>query len=115
LLNISPSISRLQETELVYQDPYELIVAVILSAQCTDKRVNIDHAAFLKSFAVLASWPGLLNGGFRTGQELFLPQQQNQIPGPAGQKSNGGIPRSFCLMMWMNCRSCPGLAGKQLM
>ncbi len=28
------------ETELVYKDPYELIVAVILSAQCTDKRVN---------------------------------------------------------------------------
>ncbi|MFW5644919.1 MAG: endonuclease III [Bacteroidota bacterium] len=29
------------ETELNYQDPYQLIVAVILSAQCTDKRVNI--------------------------------------------------------------------------
>jgi endonuclease-3 len=29
------------ETELHYNDPYQLIVAVILSAQCTDKRVNI--------------------------------------------------------------------------
>ncbi len=29
------------ETELEYQDPYELLVAVILSAQCTDKRVNL--------------------------------------------------------------------------
>ena len=29
------------ETELQYTDPYELIVAVILSAQCTDKRVNL--------------------------------------------------------------------------
>jgi endonuclease-3 len=28
------------ETELHYNDPYQLIVAVILSAQCTDKRVN---------------------------------------------------------------------------
>jgi endonuclease-3 len=28
------------ETELVYNTPFELIVAVILSAQCTDKRVN---------------------------------------------------------------------------
>lgn len=28
------------ETELDYQSPYELLVAVILSAQCTDKRVN---------------------------------------------------------------------------
>lgn len=29
------------ETELHYSTPYELLVAVILSAQCTDKRVNI--------------------------------------------------------------------------
>ncbi|RUT78700.1 endonuclease III [Ancylomarina longa] len=28
------------ETELKYDNPYELLVAVILSAQCTDKRVN---------------------------------------------------------------------------
>ncbi len=29
------------ETELFYTNPYELLVAVILSAQCTDKRVNM--------------------------------------------------------------------------
>src|SRR3569832_101107 len=29
------------ETELTFADPYELLVAVILSAQCTDKRVNM--------------------------------------------------------------------------
>lgn len=29
------------ETELQYSNPYELLVAVILSAQCTDKRVNM--------------------------------------------------------------------------
>ena len=29
------------ETELVYHDPFQLLVAVILSAQCTDKRVNM--------------------------------------------------------------------------
>jgi endonuclease-3 len=29
------------ETELIYDDPYELLVSVILSAQCTDKRVNM--------------------------------------------------------------------------
>ncbi len=29
------------ETELLYTNPYELLIAVILSAQCTDKRVNI--------------------------------------------------------------------------
>lgn len=29
------------ETELKYDSPYQLLVAVILSAQCTDKRVNM--------------------------------------------------------------------------
>lgn len=29
------------ESELVYRNPYELLVAVMLSAQCTDKRVNM--------------------------------------------------------------------------
>jgi endonuclease-3 len=38
------------ETELEYRSPYELIVAVILSAQCTDKRVNIISIDFFKSF-----------------------------------------------------------------
>lgn len=38
------------ETELQYTNPYELIVSVILSAQCTDKRVNITTPAFFKKF-----------------------------------------------------------------
>lgn len=38
------------ETELNYTDPFELIVAVILSAQCTDKRVNIITPALLEKF-----------------------------------------------------------------
>jgi endonuclease III len=38
------------ETELEYEDPYELTVAVILSAQCTDKRVNMVTPALFKEF-----------------------------------------------------------------
>jgi len=38
------------ESELNYRNPYELIVAVILSAQCTDKRVNIITPEFYKRF-----------------------------------------------------------------
>ena len=34
------------ETELMYDNPYQLLVAVILSAQCTDKRVNLTTPAF---------------------------------------------------------------------
>lgn len=40
------------ETELRYEDPYQLMVAVILSAQCTDKRVNIITPAFFERFPV---------------------------------------------------------------
>ncbi|HPF94580.1 MAG TPA: endonuclease III [Tenuifilaceae bacterium] len=38
------------ETELNHTNPYELIVATILSAQCTDKRVNIITPAFFDRF-----------------------------------------------------------------
>jgi len=38
------------ETELRYKTPYELLVAVILSAQCTDKRVNMITPTFFKQF-----------------------------------------------------------------
>lgn len=38
------------ETELHYTNPYELLIAVILSAQCTDKRVNLVTPALFKQF-----------------------------------------------------------------
>lgn len=38
------------ETELHYENPFQLIVAVILSAQCTDKRVNQITPALLERF-----------------------------------------------------------------
>lgn len=40
----------LPRTELSHENPYELIVAVILSAQCTDKRVNLITPLFFKRF-----------------------------------------------------------------
>lgn len=38
------------ETELHYEDPFQLLVAVILSAQCTDKRVNMITPALFRDF-----------------------------------------------------------------
>lgn len=38
------------ETELIYDNPYQLLVAVILSAQCTDKRVNLTTPAIFERF-----------------------------------------------------------------
>ena len=38
------------ETELQYHDPFQLLIAVILSAQCTDKRVNMITPALFEAF-----------------------------------------------------------------
>jgi len=38
------------ETELQYSDPFQLLVAVMLSAQCTDKRVNMVTPALFASY-----------------------------------------------------------------
>jgi endonuclease-3 len=38
------------ETELMYDNPYQLLVAVILSAQCTDKRVNLISPELFKAY-----------------------------------------------------------------
>lgn len=43
------------ETELDYRSPYELLVAVVLSAQCTDKRVNKITPDFFERFPDIKS------------------------------------------------------------
>jgi len=49
-LNYFSTHSPEPETELVYSNPYELLVAVSLSAQCTDKRVNLTTPALFNRF-----------------------------------------------------------------
>jgi endonuclease-3 len=53
------------ETELEYTNPYELLVAVILSAQCTDKRVNMTTPAIFEKY------PAIKNLADATFDELF--------------------------------------------
>jgi endonuclease-3 len=53
------------ETELEYEDPFGLIVAVILSAQCTDKRVNMITPALLEAF------PDAKSMSASTPEEIF--------------------------------------------
>jgi endonuclease-3 len=38
------------ETELIFDNPYQLLVSVILSAQCTDKRVNLTTPAIFEKY-----------------------------------------------------------------
>jgi endonuclease III len=49
------------ETELLYDNPFQLLVAVILSAQCTDKRVNLTTPALFERYPDAAS---LAKAGF---------------------------------------------------
>jgi len=53
------------ETELIYDDPYQLLVSVILSAQCTDKRVNMTTPAIFEKYPDI---PSLSKASF---DELF--------------------------------------------
>lgn len=53
------------ETELVYDDPFSLLVAVILSAQCTDKRVNMVTPDLLQRF------PDALSMSMATSEDIF--------------------------------------------
>jgi len=56
----------LAETELNYGNPFELLVAVILSAQCTDKRVNLTTPALFRDYptpeALAAASPEVIFG-----------------------------------------------------
>ena len=53
------------ETELNYTNPYELLVAVILSAQCTDKRVNLITPA------LFAAYPTVEDMATATAEEIY--------------------------------------------
>ena len=61
------------ETELHYEDPFQLLVAVILSAQCTDKRVNMITPALFRDFPTAEAMA-----------ERELSQQQGEASGRNG-------------------------------
>ena len=50
ILNLLDNYIKNPETELEYSTNFELLVAVILSAQCTDKRVNMVTKELFKEF-----------------------------------------------------------------
>ncbi len=53
------------ETELEYESPFQLLVSVILSAQCTDKRVNMTTPS------IFAKFPDALSLSNATTEEVF--------------------------------------------
>lgn len=85
------------KTELVYNNLYELVICVILSAQCTDKRVNIVTPALFKTFPNMES---LSNADINEVKELiksisfFNNKAKNIINFAKGvmERFNGEIP-----------------------
>ncbi len=63
------------ETELIYDNPYQLLVAVILSAQCTDKRVNLTTPALFAEYPDIEALAGA------TYDELFPLIKSISYPG----------------------------------
>lgn len=66
VINYFLSHSPNAETELLYDNPYQLLVAVILSAQCTDKRVNETTPNIFKKY------PDILSMSNASPEDLFL-------------------------------------------
>jgi endonuclease III len=50
VINYFIETTPIAETELIYDNPFQLLVAVILSAQCTDKRVNLTTPSIFKVY-----------------------------------------------------------------
>ena len=59
------------ETELHYTNSFELLVAIVLSAQCTDKRVNLTTPALFKSFPTPQAMAKLLLKRFLLLSKVF--------------------------------------------
>lgn len=87
------------KTELVFANPYELLVAVILSAQCTDKRVNMTTPA------LFSMYPTVVKLAQATYDDVFAIIKSISFPGNKSrhligmaqmvmEKFNGQIPMS---------------------
>lgn len=65
IINYFQQAMPVAESELTYSNPFELLVAVILSAQCTDKRVNLTTPA------LFAAYPTVQAMAEATAEDIF--------------------------------------------
>ena len=102
----------LAQSELHFRSPYELIVAVILSAQCTDKRVNMTTPAFFERFpdvAALAAatpeevYPLIRSISYPNSKAAHLAEMARKVM----QHFGGEIPRDIDALMTL-----PGVGRK---
>ena len=92
------------ETELIYDNPYELLVSVILSAQCTDKRVNMTTPAVFEKYPDVQSMSkATIDGLFPLIKSISYPNNKtNHLIGMAKkviEEFNGKIPMTVDELM----------------
>lgn len=100
------------ETELIYENAYQLLVAVILSAQCTDKRVNMTTPAIFQKFPTVQHLAGAAyDEVFELVKSISYPGNKSRhLLGMANmvvEKFNGQIPLTVDELMQL-----PGVGRK---
>ena len=102
----------LARSELQFRSPYQLIVAVILSAQCTDKRVNLTTPAFYERFPDIATlatatpeevYPLIKSISYPNSKAAHLVEMARKVR----QEYGGEIPRDIDALMTL-----PGVGRK---
>ena len=86
----------MQKQNWIYQSPFELLVAVILSAQCTDKRVNMITPALLEKY------PDAESMAKAEPEEIFEFIKSCTYPNNKA-KHLSGMSQNACIRIWRNC------------
>jgi len=112
LIKVWPKVYPDAHTELNFKTPLELLIATILSAQCTDKRVNMVTPALFKKYRSARDYadapPGELENAIKsTG---FFNNKAKSIRGATStiaEKFGGKVPNSM-----EKLRELPGVGRK---
>ena len=100
------------DTELRYNDPFQLLVAVSLSAQCTDKRVNMVTPALFERFPTAEAMAGAtIEEIFELIRSISYPNNKSKHLSAMAKKLmnefNGEVPSDFELL-----QTLPGVGRK---
>jgi len=112
LIKAWPKVYPDAHTELNFKTPLELLIATILSAQCTDKRVNMVTPALFKKYRGAKDYAGAPAGELENAIKStgFFNSKAKSIRGAAAaivQKFGGKVPNSM-----EQLRELPGVGRK---
>src|SRR5947209_13625741 len=100
LIKVWPKVYPDAHTELTFKTPLELLIATILSAQCTDKRVNMVTPALFKKYRSAKDYAGAPAGELENAIKStgFFNSKAKSIRGATAaivKKFGGQVPNSM--------------------